>query len=250
MVPAHILISDDDPVLSKFYVHLLTRAGYVAEAVSDGSLPATIERCRTAPPDLLITDLAKPGGSGLKLCRLLRSEACFCGIALLVISGFSESAVSDPALALAAGADRTLAKPVSNERLLATVRDMIETRALGLQLDHASDLIPWPVIEARLRWFSAAFPWALLYLTRQRNLSRGALLRILYAGLEALQLELRISAAQAEDPASTMLLGTPADINRIASFLHAQFGERLSCVRVEGPAQRVECLADVLHQVL
>jgi DNA-binding response OmpR family regulator len=237
-------------MLSGFYVRLLTRAGYLVEAIRDGSFLATVDRCRTMPPDLLITDLAKPDGSGLRLCRTLRSEPNCCGIALLVISGFSASAVSDQTLALAAGADRTLAKPVNNERLLATVRDMIETRALGLQIDRSSGLMPWPVLEARLRWFSAAFPWALLHLTRQRNLSNSALLTALHASLEMLQLELRISVAQSTDPVSILLLGAPVDIVRIDGLLHAHFGERLRSTRIEGPAQRVETLTEVLQLVL
>ncbi|NJM05002.1 response regulator [Candidatus Gracilibacteria bacterium] len=249
MVPAHILISDDDELLSRFYTRLLRNAGYAAEAVPDGSLPATVERCRHLPPDLLITDLAKPGDSGLVLCRTLRSDPAFCRIALLVISGFSESAIGDQGLALAAGADHALPKPVNNERLLATVRDMVETRAMGLQLDRTSGLMPWPVLEARLRWFSAAFPWALLVLTRRR-LSHIALLTVLHASLAAMQLELRVSVAQAADPASILLLGAPADIAQLARLLHAHFGTRLHYLQVAGPAQRVESLAEALQLVL
>ncbi|MDE2370474.1 MAG: response regulator transcription factor [Burkholderiales bacterium] len=67
-----ILLADDHPVVRSGYRHLLEQAGtmsVVAQAeTADAAYAAYVETA----PDLVVTDLAMPGGGGLELIRRVR----------------------------------------------------------------------------------------------------------------------------------------------------------------------------------
>jgi len=129
----HVLLADDHPVVRAGYRRLLEQAGdiqVVAEA-ADGD--AAFALAMQAPPDVLITDLAMPGGGGLELIRrvLLRQPA-----ARLLVFSMHDS----PALvrqALEAGARGFLTKGSAPESLVDAVRAVFAGRRV-----LAADLPP------------------------------------------------------------------------------------------------------------
>ena len=72
-----ILVVDDDPGLAEVIELLLTREGYAAERA--GTVRAALERVDGAEPDLVITDLKLPDGTGLDVIRHLHAERPIAG---------------------------------------------------------------------------------------------------------------------------------------------------------------------------
>jgi len=83
---ARVLVVDDDAMVRKLIVQLLSRTGryQVEEAASgiDGLL-----RIGTTTPDLLILDLKMPGMNGLDVCRAVRQNEQLTNMKVLITTG-------------------------------------------------------------------------------------------------------------------------------------------------------------------
>ncbi len=107
-----ILIVEDQPDGRELFVLFLTRLGYdVAEAQS--GLEA-IAQAHAARPDLILMDLALPGGiTGDETTGRLKADPATCDIPVIVLTAFhTESAHVQRAIA--AGAAEILQKPVAS----------------------------------------------------------------------------------------------------------------------------------------
>ena len=71
--------------------------------------------------DLAVVDVGLPDGSGLELCRALRSDGNDLGILLLT----ARTTVSDRVAGLDAGADDYLGKPFAMEELASKIKGII-----------------------------------------------------------------------------------------------------------------------------
>ena len=117
-----ILVIDDDAILRDLVADWLEGAGYrVRKAESCG--------CVGAPgpggmPALIVTDMFMPGACGVEAIGELKR--LHPGIALIAVSGhFATGQGLSAQAALAAGADRALAKPVKRADLLAAVTELL-----------------------------------------------------------------------------------------------------------------------------
>lgn len=108
-----VLVVDDDPRSRELLQLLLGADGYRVAAVADG--PAALEALRVGPPRVVLMDLVMPGMDGLELCRRLRSSATRGRLGLVVLSGMDDDETRT--LALEAGADAVMTKPVDRRRL-------------------------------------------------------------------------------------------------------------------------------------
>src|SRR5690606_29900855 len=108
--PLRILLVEDHQDTLQIMCRLLRRLGYTVEAAS--SKQAAIEAARASEPDLLISDIGLPDGSGLDLMRELKSIRPLRGIAL---SGFGREA--DIARSREAGFCNHLVKPINFHEL-------------------------------------------------------------------------------------------------------------------------------------
>ncbi len=117
-----LLVVDDEPDTREILGEILRSAGAaVATASSLGEALAACDRFR---PDLLISDIAMPGGDGYALIRQLRRrgpESCGRVPAIAVSAHAREE---DRRRALAAGFERYVTKPVEPADLLAVVREV------------------------------------------------------------------------------------------------------------------------------
>jgi signal transduction histidine kinase len=112
-----VLLADDNADLSAYVTGLLSPY-YNVEAVADGV--AALERARTSPPDLVLSDVMMPGLDGFGLLRELRADPRTDMIPFILLSA---RAGEEAALeGLDAGADDYLLKPFSARELLARVR--------------------------------------------------------------------------------------------------------------------------------
>ncbi len=115
---ARILVIDDDKGIRNMLKVLLERAGHEITEAVDGR--EGIEKFRTNPTDLIITDVVMPEKDGIEVMLELKRE--FPGVRVIVISG---GGVVPPEYYLECvkglGAAYTLEKPFDVDVLLATV---------------------------------------------------------------------------------------------------------------------------------
>jgi DNA-binding response OmpR family regulator len=118
---ARILIVDDEEMERVLGAAILESEGHELLYAGDGEV--AYELCRTKDPDVLITDLAMPRSSGLRLIRELREHNF--SIPVIAISGWAADQLD---LAHEYGADFILFKPLDGDELLATVRKALQLR--------------------------------------------------------------------------------------------------------------------------
>jgi CheY-like chemotaxis protein len=113
---APILVIDDEPDLRTFVELVLQSVGHEVTLAADGK--EGMERHRTSPADLVITDLYMPNQDGVETIRELRS--CFPEVAIIAMSG---RAVASTLLTISQklGAVGVLQKPFTADELIAAV---------------------------------------------------------------------------------------------------------------------------------
>lgn len=107
-----ILIADDEETFLHATADLLRREGYDCDTVPDG--PAALAKVRSAPYDLLISDLEMPGNENLSLIREVGETAG--GLPIIIITGFPSTTSAIAAIELPVCA--YLLKPVALPELL------------------------------------------------------------------------------------------------------------------------------------
>lgn len=116
--PKTVLICEDDQNL-RTLVRLALGDGFRFMEAPDA--PSVLALLRHSTPDLIVLDLMLPGKSGLELLADIRQADGGASTPVVVISAWSHS----DAAALAAGADRFVAKPFDPNELQATVMELL-----------------------------------------------------------------------------------------------------------------------------
>lgn len=120
--PGDILVIDDDEILRELVTDWLESAGYRVRRASD-CCSGVAELGRQAPA-LVVSDMFMPGPCGVEAIRELKREHP--DVALIAVSGhFNSGQGISAAAAIAAGADRALAKPVKRADLLRAVAELV-----------------------------------------------------------------------------------------------------------------------------
>jgi FixJ family two-component response regulator len=114
-----VAVVDDDTSVRKALSRLLSSAGFVAEAYSDGA--QFLESLARAVPNCAVVDLHMPNMSGLELQA--RIAACGLHVPVIIITAHDEPTLR--ARALTAGAIGYLAKPFPDKVLLDAVTEGI-----------------------------------------------------------------------------------------------------------------------------
>jgi DNA-binding response OmpR family regulator len=117
-----LLVAEDDVLLLKGLLELLTRAGFECIGVADGE--RALEVFREKKPALCLFDVLMPGIDGLSLCREIRSLDAH--IPILLLS--ARDAEIDRVLGLEIGADDYIVKPFSPRELVARVNVALRRR--------------------------------------------------------------------------------------------------------------------------
>jgi two-component system KDP operon response regulator KdpE len=110
-----ILVVDDEIQITRVLRASLSAQGYDVRAANDPE--EALRLFEEWNPDLVISDLAMPGMSGVELCRAIRRKAT---TPILILSVRDQERVKVEALD--AGADDYVTKPFSIQELLARVR--------------------------------------------------------------------------------------------------------------------------------
>ncbi len=120
--PVVVMVVDDEKVIADTLVAILARSGYAAIAAYDGE--SALERARTMPPQMVITDVCMPGMGGIELAVAVRHQYPDCKI--LLFSG--QMAMVDLLVASRnAGYDfAAISKPIHPTELLARVSAFLD----------------------------------------------------------------------------------------------------------------------------
>ncbi len=119
--PIRILVIDDDDEVRDTLCNILRSAGFEATAARNGE--EGLRLFDEVGTDAVVTDIVMPGMEGIETIRELRRRRA--GVKIVAISGGGRSGVADYlALAEKLGADATLYKPFSRDKLLAALADL------------------------------------------------------------------------------------------------------------------------------
>ena len=120
--PRHrVLIVEDDESQAKFASKLLEKGELETLTITEPL--GVMEAVSRFQPDLILMDLYMPGADGIELTRMIREHWQTAAIPVVFLSG--EDDPEKKLLALLAGADDFLTKPVRPQQLLATVKTRI-----------------------------------------------------------------------------------------------------------------------------
>jgi two-component system KDP operon response regulator KdpE len=113
-----VLVVDDEPQILRALRTSLRGAGYEVETAETGA--AALSEAAMRPPDVVILDLVLPDGTGIDVCRELRT---WTSVPVIVLSAVGEE--REKVAALDAGADDYVTKPVGIDELLARLRAVL-----------------------------------------------------------------------------------------------------------------------------
>ncbi len=128
MNPTRILVIDDDDAMRRLAVTVLALDGYDVSAAQNAE-SARHEIARRLP-DIILMDRDLPGVNGLDLTRQLKADPRMREVAILSFS--ASDSREDDALAIAAGTDGFVAKPIDGPVLSRTVAWHAAARELRL----------------------------------------------------------------------------------------------------------------------
>lgn len=118
-----ILVVEDDEDLRRLFRTALTLSGYHVQEAGDGL--EALHKIDQAPPDLVVLDVMLPQISGLVVKQEIAAQMLTRQIPVVLITG-STLDLGD------AGAACVLRKPISPDRLVATVRSCLASGAPGV----------------------------------------------------------------------------------------------------------------------
>jgi two-component system, OmpR family, response regulator RegX3 len=117
-----VLLVEDEESITAPLSEALSREGF--EPVVAGTAAEALELASTRPPDLVLLDLMLPDGSGLDVCRELRSRS---GVPIIMLTARGEE--TDRVVGLEVGADDYVVKPFSARELIARIRAVLRRTA-------------------------------------------------------------------------------------------------------------------------
>ncbi len=118
---ARILVAEDDAQAREMIVRICEFQGHEVEEARDGI--RAMETFERVQPDLLITDLAMPLGSGEQLIRKVRAQNADCPV--IVITGYA--AALGPTDLEALSGCTILEKPIDVEPMLRALQEALTT---------------------------------------------------------------------------------------------------------------------------
>jgi CheY-like chemotaxis protein len=110
--------------LRRFLEVVLQRAGYQVTSASDGL--EAMKLVLANPVDVVVTDAMMPNLSGHEFCRFLRSSQSLSHIPIILLSGLEQKNQSQNS----EQADAFLSKPVSSEKLIECIEDVLARKSV------------------------------------------------------------------------------------------------------------------------
>ena len=121
MLPAHILVIEDEPAIQELIALNLSMAGHTVSRACDAE--SALLMLEDGVPDMLMTDWNLPGQSGLSLIRRLRAQPSTRGLPIIMVT--ARCGEPDKIMALESGADDYMTKPFSPREMVARVHALL-----------------------------------------------------------------------------------------------------------------------------
>lgn len=120
---AKVLVVDDSPTMRQLIIFALQRLpGLKIAEAGDGV--AALKQLSGEKYDLLLTDINMPMMDGLKLVGLIRKDALYAKLPIIVISTEGSNMTRERAIAI--GANEYITKPLQTTRLIEVVRRLLD----------------------------------------------------------------------------------------------------------------------------
>jgi len=117
-----ILIIEDEPDIRKTLEYNLSREGY--GVISTSSLAEGRNSLESNSFSLILLDLMLPDGSGLDLCREIKSDKIFSSIPIIILTAKDDEV--DKVVGFELGADDYVTKPFSVRELILRVKAVLK----------------------------------------------------------------------------------------------------------------------------
>jgi two-component system, OmpR family, response regulator RegX3 len=117
-----VLLVEDEESITAPLSEALSREGF--EPVIAGTAAEALELASSRSPDLVLLDLMLPDGSGLDVCRELRSRSA---VPIIMVTARGEE--MDRVVGLEVGADDYVVKPFSAREVIARIRAVLRRTA-------------------------------------------------------------------------------------------------------------------------
>ncbi len=140
-----VLVVDDSRLQRHILISSLKKWGF--EVVEAESGEQAMEICRSAPPDVVLSDWMMPGMSGLEFCRAFRALQTEGYVYFILLTSKSEK--NDIAKGLDAGADDFLIKPVNSHELRARISAGARILSMQRELSEKNRVISETVDKLR-----------------------------------------------------------------------------------------------------
>ena len=125
----HVLVVDDEPQIVRGLKVILRDAGYAVDTAT--TKQEALDAVSVRPPDAMVLDLVLPDGSGVDVCKEIRTWS---QLPILVLSAVGDE--REKVRALDAGADDYVTKPFGTGELLARLRAVMR-RAVEDEVEPA-----------------------------------------------------------------------------------------------------------------
>lgn len=116
------LVVDDSLTEMEVISSCLRRGGLNVETATNGE--EALAKISSQKPDVIVLDVVLPGRSGFELCRELKAESGTSTIPVVLCS--TKGSEMDKFWGMKQGADAYIAKPVDQEELVRTVKQLIK----------------------------------------------------------------------------------------------------------------------------
>ncbi len=115
------ILSTDDEIVNQMIIEEMLEECCEVVSVDDGV--ACLESIEVRVPDLLLLDISMPRMDGFEVCRNLRAAERTRTLPIIFLSGHAHKEQIDAGMA--AGADKYLTKPFSQDELLASIHELL-----------------------------------------------------------------------------------------------------------------------------
>lgn len=135
VMPKHILLIDDDPLLVKSLAYTLRQNGY--ETSTATSAEEGLAQVAVTAPDLILLDIGLPGMDGLETLKRIEKEK-----QIPVIFLTARRRELDEVLGLELGAQDYITKPFNEDVLLARIKTVLRRSDVSNEMrDSSSQLV-------------------------------------------------------------------------------------------------------------